>query len=450
MSAVKVVVEDAGPCRKDLAIEVPADDVKAEYQKVLGTYTGAARIKGFRPGRAPVALVERHYAKSILQDVKDALLSRGYRLALEQQSLKPVSIVDVGEAQVLLDAPFSFKVTVDVPPEFELPEYTGVPVTGRTVQVKDEAVDQLIERLRERAAQYPVAEGRAIAKGDLAKIDYEGRLDGKPLGEAVEGCTELAKGTDFWLATDGPEFLPGLAAQVEGLEPGATREVRIEFPADYHVKEVAGRTADYTVTVKEIRERKLPELNDEFAVLMGAASLDELRARVRTDLEQAAQREEDNRRRSAVIRHLLEKAGISDLPQSVVQEEIGHVVRDIVRENTMRGATREQIQEHRDDIMNAASQSSQDRVKLSYILRRIAEKEGVTVEESEVEAHIAALAQRHRMPAAKMREELEKRDAFEGIRGDIRSAKTLDTVMSRAVVTIDDSASETADGQVTA
>ncbi|MFO7535444.1 MAG: trigger factor [Kiritimatiellia bacterium] len=439
MSDIQVKSENAGPCRKALTIVVPASDVDTQYRKLLDLYSKSARIPGFRPGKAPGTLVEKHYGKEIRSEMKDYLLAHGYRSAMDQEKIRPVAAVDVtDESPVLAGAPFSFKVTVDLPPTFELPVYKGIAIAPQAVEVTDAQVEESIQQLRDRMARYNEVRERPVQAGDIVKIDYQGVCEGKPVGELAPGCAGIGDGKDFWLRTDAAgdaDFLPGAAQAVAGMENGSTRETPIAFPAEYHVKELAGKTATYTITVKEVREKLMPEMDEDFYKMTGAANRDDLVTKIRENLMRGAQRAEDSRRLEAASRFLLENTKIDELPQTEVQNETQQIVMNIVRENTLRGVTSDIIKDQRDSIMNAATRSSEERVKLSHILDRIAEAEKIEVQEADVKSAVAMLAARQRQSPEKLREELEKDGRINHLVRDMRNEKALAFVVKNAAGT---------------
>jgi trigger factor len=333
--------------------------------------------------------------------------------------------------------PLVFKVTVDVHPEFTLPDYKGIPVKSRKVDIQDAEVEQVVTSLRERNAHFETVTGRAAAKNDVVEIDYTGTCDGKPLTEVAPENPELAQGKDFWvLLVEGtPLFLPGLPALLEGMEVGQTRDVTITFPADYRVKAVAGKEAKYTVIARGIRERKLPEVNDEFVKTVGVESVSDLHAKIRENLAEAGVAAERNRQRGELVKWLADHTELKDLPQTMIDEEARHIIQDVVQENVRRGVAKEQIEANREDIFSRAAQSSSDRVKLDYILGRIADAEKITVDDADVENRIGDMARQYGMPPQRVKADLEKRNALNGIRHNLRMEKTLDAVLATAVVT---------------
>ena len=434
---MKIVVEQVGPCRKVLKIEVPAETVAAEYKKVVAEFAKRARIKGFRPGKAPVAVVEQQFAKDVLEETREQVVPRAYREAILEKKLQPVAIVDVSEIKVDKTLPLSFKVTVDVQPEFTLPEYKGVAVKSRAVAVKDEDVEKVVTNLQERNAHFETVTGRAATKGDVVEIDYEGVCDGRPLAEIAPDRPELAQGKDFWVlvADEGPLFLPGLPSQLEGMEVGQTRDATVAFPEDYRVKSVAGKTAQYKVTARGVRERHLPEMNEEFLKTVGAESADDLRNKIRENLREAGETAERNRQKDDLVKWLMEHTELTDLPQTMVEEEARHIIQNVVQENVRRGVAKEQIEANREDIFSRAAQSSSDRVKLDYVLSRVADQEKVTVDEADVDRRVAEMAVRYGMEPQRLKAEMEKRETLGGMRHSLRLEKAVDLLLGMAVVT---------------
>ena len=434
---MKVTVEQVGPCRKALRIEVPAEQVTAEYQKVIKEIASGARVPGFRQGKAPAAVIERQFAKDALEETRERLVPMAYHTALKQENLKPVSVVDVTDVQITKQLPLSFKVTVDLAPEFALPSFKGISITSKKVEVKDEDVEQILSNMRDRSAHFEPVTNRAAQKEDVVEIDYNGTCNGHPISEVAPDRPELAQGKDFWvlLSDTMPEFLPGIKTQVEGMEIGQTREITISFPDDYRAKSMAGKTAVYTVTAKGIRERKSPELNDDFAKTVGADSVEALRTSVRENLVKTAETTELGRQKDELVKWLIEHTPLNDLPQSLVEEEARHIIQDVVQENVRRGVNKDDIESHREDIFNRAAQSASDRVKVNYILTRIADEEKVAITDADVDQRVAEMAARYGITPERMKEELAKRDTMDGLRRNLRLDKAVDILHAAATIT---------------
>lgn len=427
---MKVKVEKSGPCRKILNVDLPADIVAAEYKTVIGAFVKNARLPGFRPGRAPQALVERRYAKEIDEDVRDTLVGRTYPEALKQAELDPLAVLDLN-VTLKRNEPMTYKVTLDVPPEFKLPKYKGISLKENSIDVSEDAVQKALDAWLERLAQFEAVEGRAVRKGDLVQIDYEGRFEGKPLSALGKHVTGLGQGKDFWVMADENAFLPGFDKGLWDLPVGANQEITVTFPADFKVKELTGKTAVYQVQVKAIREKRRAVLDAELLKKAGVESETDLRGKLKEALQDEAKRSEKLRLKEEIIRHLLAKTTL-DLPETLVQEETRHLFASMVRQNLTRGISKAQVEEKRADLLTAATNTATEKVKVGYILHRIAEEEKIAVEDAEVDRSIETLAERYRMPVADLRKELEEKKELDSIRHQVRIDKTLDFLVANA------------------
>jgi trigger factor len=326
-----------------------------------------------------------------------------------------------------------FKVVVDVPPDFKLPKYRKVSLNENPIEVKDGAADEAYKRLMDRFARFEEVAGRPAHDGDLVMVDYRGECEGKPLTEVATEAAGLGEGKDFWVMIGEPEFLPGFIKGLQGAAIGETRTIRAEFPAGFRVASVQGRTVDYTVQIKAIREKIPPVVDADFLKRFEVDSEAALKAKLRQQLVEAAEKAEKSRQKSEIVKFLLENTEL-DVPQSVVDEETDLAIRGTVRRIAMEGGTREQIREMRESIVSSAAQTATERVKVSYILSRIADEEKVEVADAEVDARIEAMAGDYGMPPEKMRAELEKRNGTEALKSDLRAEKTLDVILGSARV----------------
>lgn len=427
---MKVKVEKSGPCRKILHVDVPADTVAAEYKTVIAAFVKMARVPGFRPGRAPQALVERRYAKEIDEDVRDALVGRTYPQALKQAPLDPLAVLDLN-VTLKRNEPMTYKVTLDVPPEFKLPKYKGLSLKENPIDVTEDAVQKALDAWLDRLSQFAAVEGRAVRKGDLVQIDYEGQCDGKPLAALGKHVTGLGQGKDFWVMADENAFLPGFETGLLDLSVGAQKAITVNFPADFKVQELTGKTAVYQVQVKAVREKRRPALDAELLKKAGVESEADLRGKLKESLQDEAKRSEKLRLKEEIVKHLLAKTSL-DLPETLVQEEARNLFASMVRQNLTRGVSREQVEEKRADLLTAAASTAAEKVKVGYILHRIAEEEKIAVEDAEVDKFVETLAERYRMPSAELRKELEEKKELDSIRHQVRIDKTLDFLLAHA------------------
>jgi trigger factor len=275
--------------------------------------------------------------------------------------------------------------------------------------------------------------GRGVAEGDLVQIDYEAVMNGKPLEEAAPEARGLGRGKDFWVHAGENAFLPGFAEGLLGAGIGDKRQVFVDFPADFAQASLAGKSATYFVDIKALRERKVPALDPALLKELGVESEQQLREQIRTDLGRLGEVREKSRLKSEIVKRLLEQT-VMALPASVVEEETRHAIYEIVRRNTARGASREQIEGHKEEIFDAATRGAGDKVKARYMLHRIAEEEKIEVTPEEVTVRVESLAREQGIAAPEMLSHLEKNNLMEGLRDEIRVDKTLDFLLEQAVV----------------
>ncbi|MFH0880179.1 MAG: trigger factor, partial [Lentisphaerota bacterium] len=372
----------------------------------------------------------------INEDLKNHLVSDNYREALKQEKIDLVAVLDLQGAETLTPGqPFSFKVVLDVPPEFELPAYQGISLQGNKVEVTDQMVEEAMNDLRERAARFEDVSGRPAQRGDLVQVDYEGACDGTPVEQIAPGARGLGQGKDFWASADEHAFLEGFGEALIGAGVGEKKEILINFKADFYVKELAGKKAAYKVEVKGLREKKLPDMDETFCKMFGEESLTSLKERVRKDIQSAKEEQEKSRLKGEIAKFLLAETRM-DVPESEVQEETRNTVYDMVRYNTNHGIPRDQIEEKRGEIFEAASRSAMEKTKLRYILHRIAEKENIVSTEEDLAAEMRAFAARYGVEEGAFRAEMEKRDAIDKMREDIRLRKSSDFLLERAKVKV--------------
>jgi trigger factor len=430
---MKVKIEESKACRKKLRIEVPAEEVKAEFGKMVDAYARQARVPGFRPGKAPKHLIRKRYGKDIQEEVRDRLVPQAYREALQQESINPVAILHVDEVALAEDKPMSFAVTVDVPPDFKLPKYAGVSLKGETAEVPESEVDDMLNHLLESRARHVEVEGRPVQQDDLVQVDYEAVCDGQPLESLAAQAKGIGSGQDFWVHAGEHAFLPGFDKGLLGLSVGDKAEVPVDFGEDFHVPELAGRKATYSVEVKALRAKELPALDEEFLKGLGVESEQELRTRLREDLEAGAQAREKNRLKSELLKHLMGKTKM-DLPQSVVEEETRGAIYDLVRSKASEGATEEQIQGQKEEFFEAARLSAMEKIKARYLLGGIARAEKIEVKPEEIQARMQQMAARYGMDVQDFRDRMAKENMLEGFESQVQAEKTLDFLLEQAKV----------------
>jgi len=430
---MQVTIDHTGPCRKTLRIEVPAARVEGVRAEVLREFKKEARLPGFRPGHAPEPLVEKRYAKEIDEELQRRLVPESYREALTLHKLRVVGNPAVRSLECQRGQPLTFTAEVDVAPEFALPDYKGLPVKKHEHPVTDEDVTRTLDSLRDQQADFVDVTGRGLQTNDFAVLDYTGIVDGKPVSELTPDAKVLGENKGFWMLIAADSFLPGFCDQLLGAQAGEKRQVLVDIPADFPQKPLAGKKATYFVTVTGIKEKKLPEVNDEFARKVGVESVEKLKEEIRKQLaaERAAEADSDVRRQ--IVDQLLARVSF-DLPESLVAHETRSIIYDVVRENSLRGVTKEQLEAKKDELFGQATASAKDRLRVSFILDAIAEKEGIKVEETEIDQRIAQMAVRYRTTPDRLRAMLAERDGLGEVEEQVRVSKTLDFLVANAKV----------------
>lgn len=421
---MKVETQTIGPCRVKLIIKADATEIHEDYEIVMQRYLREAQVRGFRPGKAPRAVIEREYHREIDSDIRQRLVSVFARRAVDEEKLALVSMVDVSDILLSSETGISFDLVCDVAPEFKLPKYQKIPLKMIDPTVSDEAVEERIALIRRHVSQYEdgAADG-TVAKDDVARIDFTAVSDGKPLKELAESAALYSEGTGFWLQVSEPEMIPGVALALVGMKIGDEKEIKTKFPKDFKVAELQGVKATYQVKLVGFRQLVLAT-DAEMCEQMKVAEFDDLRSTIQQSLQQQAEAEEKNRREQEVIGYLLKKTDF-ELPESEVAEQTGHTVRSMLRDVVNRGGTREDLEKNRDELLATATTSTKNRLRLRYILTRIAEEAGITTSDAEVDQKIEEFAAQSQMTPEKIRERIETQYEMENLRVDIRVEKTL-------------------------
>jgi len=428
---VNVTVENLAPCKKLVRFEVDAKAVDEAFVAVTKDFVRHAKMPGFRPGKAPEAMVLKQYAKEIDEEVKRKLIGDTYRQGIKEQKLSVIGYPDIEEIQFSRGQALQFAATIEINPEFELPEYRGLPARREPATVTDQDVAEAIEALRGQAATFQKVD-RPVQEGDYVVVNYTGTCEGQPMTLIAPTARGLTEQKGFWVEVKPGSFIPGFAQQLIGAKAGDQRQVSVDFPNDFVTAQLAGKKGVYQVEVVEVKEKVLPELNDSFAQAgYGAENMEKLREGVRKDLQNEKNLRQKRSIRSQLLRALSDKIQF-DLPESTLQAETRNVVYEMVSENQRRGAPKEAIQAKKDEIYNAATGIAKERLKMSFVFHQIAEKEGIRTDQHEMNTRIALMAQANNMPAAKFLQELEKRQGLGEVYQQIIQEKVLDFLHENA------------------
>lgn len=381
----KVKVLEDSACAVKLTVEVSAVDVRQETEAAYQAIREQAALPGFRAGKAPLDLVKQNFSHSAQRRVADRLLGRAVQHVLRDLKIQPITDPVVDHVQFEFNRPFSFQITLERVPACTPKDYKHIKITQKTRQVTDERVEQTLQALRERNAQLaPVTEG-AVTHTHCAVVDYAGAVDGQCIagGSAQNALIEMAS----------PQMISGLAEGILGMQRGETKAIPVQFPENHPEKTLAGKEALFTVTVKEIKEKRLPALDDELAKDLGVDSLEALRQGIRTSLQKADQEETQKEVEDQIIEHLLRHNAIP-LPPTLVAHRVETLLTRMEETVRPRSQTRTVTDEQRAQWREHLHPEAERQVRLSFLLRAIAEAEHLEVTEEEwratVEASVAA------------------------------------------------------------
>ena len=430
---MNVTVENLAPCKKLLRVELDAQKVDETFDSITKDFQRQAAFPGFRPGKAPRDMVLRKYEKDIADEVKTPPdLGLLPQKAVDENKLDVLGWPDIEEIQFGRGQALQFAATIETAPDFELPEYKGVPVKREARTVTDEDMERALDALRRQQVSYNTAE-RAAQTGDIAVVNYTGTVEGKPITDLAPAARGLTEQKGFWVDMQSQSFIPGFADQLLGAKAGEKRTVTVDFPGDFVTPQLAGKKGVYEVEVAEVKETVLPPMDDTFAKNYGAENMDKLREGVRRDLENELKYSQSRSARNQIIQSLLNRVTF-ELPETAVAQETRNVVFNLVRENQKRGVTREVIEQEKDKIYSAANQDAKSRVKLAFVLQKIADKENIKVSNEEISQRIGALAAQYQIPPEKFVKDLQKRNGIMEIYDQVMNEKVIDFLEKNAAI----------------
>jgi trigger factor len=424
---MKVEVEKQPGSVSKLQIELPAEEVAKEWDTIASSFARFAKIPGYRPGKAPRSVIDKRFRKEIQDELTKKLVSRSYHGAIEQEQLRVASLTNIEDIQFGEDKSMRFRATVVTAPEFELPDCKNIPVQLPGTKVLEAEVEAALERLRDQAADFVDVPERALQMGDFAVLDFEGSIENKPISEiAPQSSKNLQGGKKFWLHLAPENFLPTFSEQLMGQTPGETRLVIVNFPDDLAVKELAGKKADYAVTLREVKEKVLPALDDALAAkLVPGKTLADVRQMIEHDLEHAKEHDAERAKEAQIVKYLHERIQF-ELPPALLQNETRRALAELVQRNRERGVTDEMLKEKEKELIDTAAGMASHRLKTNFILHRIAEREKIEVTKEDLDSRIRQEAARYDISSEKMRKELQQRNALDDVAEQVLLGKTLD------------------------
>ena len=412
-----------------LTVEVPAEEVEAALQNAYLKNRKQISVPGFRKGKVPRQMIEKMYGPEVFyDDAANALIQKAYPQAADECELEIVSRPAVDIVQLEKGKPFIFTAEVVVKPEVTLGQYKGIEVEKADTTATDEEVAAEIDKEREANSRTITVEDRAVQDGDMTVIDFEGFVD----GEAFEG----GKGTDYPLTIGSGAFIPGFEEKLVGAEIGKEVEVDVTFPEEYHAKELAGKPAVFKCTVKEIKVKELPELDDDFAQdVSDFDTLEEYKADVRKKVEEKKAADAKAKKEDAVIEKIIEGATM-EIPDAMVETQAERMVDEFAQRLQMQGLTMEQYLQFTGGNVQALVEQSKPqalkRIQSRLVLEAVVAAENLTASDEELDAELGRMAEQYKMEVEKLKEMFTEED-LKSVREDLAIQKAVELVTDAAV-----------------
>ena len=413
---------EVSPSRREISLEIPEVEVKQEYEKILGEYVVKAKLDGFRRGHAPRERVKALFDHEIRHDVYDALIPRVLEEELRSLGLNPVNVPVLKDLKHEEGQPLRCVAAFEIIPEFDLPDYRTVRVKSRKAEVSGEDIAKALEELRARAAEYVPVEGRGVGSGDYVVVEMQGRDQRTKRLLPIEKAVVLAGHA---------ENEPALNEKLEGMTPGEERSFEVSYPKEHANRRVAGKQIVYDLKVRELKEKRLPALDDDFAKSLGVPEgLEELRAKVRKEILEGRERAARNETASEVLTGIADKIAL-ELPESIVEEETIAVLRRLLQGARDRRIAPEAVE----GLKAEARRQAVDHLRNHLILEKIAKKEGLAVTDEEVQEEIRSLAAANRVSEAALGDMI-RRDEHrrEELMESLLFRKAVDFLMKTSII----------------
>jgi len=422
--------------RSVIEISLSAAEVAETRAAVAKEYAAQAELPGFRPGKAPVALVERKFGARIGAAAAERAIRESFDKAVKENSLDILEVVSSDPADASEAGGLAAKFTVDLVPKFDLPKLDGIPVDDADTKVTDEEVAKNAESIRRsRGTHVPMEDGGVLVKDDAAHVDYAGTLDGKPLDEAVPAGAAFAKRENAYFAA-GSEYsiIPGLADSLVGRKPGESYEYDAEFPADFYVEELRGKKVQYAVTVRSAEKFVLPELDEAYFKGLGVADAADLDKRLRESMEARA-KAADRARRINQIAKYLGKAVSFELPKAELERRTEAVLADLLRVNMDKGVAKEDLSKERERLQQAAAAQAAERMRIDFVLDAVARERKIELSGEQFNEYLNYVVRSSGMSAAEVNKLAHDRDALRAHHRAALRERTLESLLETAAPT---------------
>jgi trigger factor len=424
-----VRIEEISPVKKKLSFEIPWEDTKKVLDDIYRKISKTAKVRGFRPGKIPRPVLEKFYKDHAEEEAMTQLFNQHFWDALKVHAIDPVSRPEIDQQGIEPEKAFAFSATVEIEPVFDPEGYVGLEIDREEVEVTDADMEAKLKELQEMySTMEEISEDSEVVSGKHVVIDFQGAVEGQSLKEL--------KADDYLLEIGSQTFITGFEDQLLGMKRGETREVAIKFPDEYHHKDVAGKDAIFTVTLKNIKEKQIPEINEEFVKNFEQYNtLDELRDALRKDIELQKQEQADGNMSMAMMEKLIEKNPIV-APESLVERQILSMMADTRWRMSMQGIDADKAAKILPQYHDLYKGDATRIVQTLLLMKRIGEKENISVSDEELSERIRELAEKRGQSYESFLASLAKDDMMENIRAELANKKVMNFIEEKATISI--------------
>lgn len=417
-------IVDVSSCKKNLVAAVPIEQVEEEIGRLALKYAQRAKVPGFRPGKVPLNIVRQRYGAELRSDVTQELISRTWKQAVAERGLEPLAEPVVEKVEAEPGQALKFVVSFEVLPKIEVTDYKGISLTTSPITVQDSDVDEALENLRDQHAQFVPVENGTVKDGQYVTLTLDGEFEGggKPIHE-----------DDATLVVGAPQTNREFSANLQGARIDEERSFDVVYPGDYGQKRLAGRRVHYRAKVRDIKEKQVAELNDDFARDVGAASLEELRSRIRDELVTKARQAAEEKAREAVLDKIVDRL-VFDVPESMVREELEDHARRLAANLARQGIDVSKTSVDWKKIFDEQRPYAERSVRRRMVLDAIARQEKIEVTEQEIDAECQRMAERGGKSAPAIRAQFEKDQRLQVLRIYLQQHKALDFIFRNATI----------------
>ena len=435
---MEINVDIQPDCTATLKASIPAETTAARRASIVDSYAGKAKLPGFRPGKTPKSIIEKRFKKEIEEELLDTLFETACSTALVQNP--KLKVLNFGKPEQSIDEQGNYTATstMTVVPEFELPEYKGIEVKVPSSEVTEADIEESLNSLAEQIAEFAPVD-RAAKKDDVAIIDFKTTLEGKPVAEAVGKPVGFLEGRENqWMKVEDDQFLPGFASALEGLKAGDSKDITVTIPDTFPIAELRGKDLVFHTTVKEVREKELPAIDDEFAAkVLPGKTLEELKAAVKENIAQRKTLQIDEAKADQITEKLADMLDFN-LPEAVVEREVYGILQQKLQQAMYSGNPPADMDKFVEDAREEARNEARRNLKVFFMLQEVAQVEKISVTEMELYNEVARQARQQKKALKAYIREIQREGRVHGIRMSLLTAKVLDFLTKEAKVSVDE------------